>query len=128
MDLPSRSGELYHNDKYVGVGWSGHGSAKNVPDAQTLRGSGPLPRGSYSVGHPFDYRKTHAHPHGTGPYSMRLTPSPKNQMFGRSGFLIHGASTNPKHYGQESDGCIILSLPLRHMIGASSDHVLEVIQ
>jgi hypothetical protein len=89
---------------------------------------GPLPRGSYTIGHPFDYRRTSTSPHGTGPYSMRLTPDAGNHMFGRSGFLIHGPSTNPAHFGQESNGCIILKLPVRHMIGSSSDHVLEVVE
>lgn len=59
---------------------------------------------------------------------MRLTPGSRNPMFGRSGFLIHGASTNPEHFGQESNGCIILSPSLRHKAGASSDHVLKVVQ
>jgi len=123
-----RSGKLYHNEKYVGRGWSGHGTGKDNPLLQSLPGQGPIPRGTYAIGPPFDYRRTHTHPHGTGPYSMRLTPDPHNQMFGRSGFLIHGASENPKHHGQESDGCIVTALWVRHTIGASHDDVLEVMQ
>lgn len=123
-----KSGKLYHDDKYIGRGWSGHGAGKNAPNLQSLPTLGPLPRGRYTIGHPFDYRRTPTSPHGTGPYSMRLTPAAGNRMFGRAGFLIHGASTNPAHYGQESNGCVILLSAFRHMIGASSDHVLEVVE
>jgi hypothetical protein len=59
---------------------------------------------------------------------MRLTPAKGNTMYGRDGFLIHGASTNKKHHGQESDGCVILGLPIRHAIGSSTDHVLTVVE
>ena len=123
-----RSGDLYHNDKYIGKGWSGHGVGKYNPALQSRPDVGPIPRGAYAISAPFNYQKTQAHPHGTGPYSMRLTPDPHNQMFGRAGFLIHGPSTNPQHYGQESNGCVILPLPLRHRVGVSNDHVLEVVQ
>jgi hypothetical protein len=123
-----KSGKLYHDDKYVGRGWAGHGAGKYNPAMQNVQGLGPLPRGNYIVGRPFDYPRTAGNPHGTGPYSMRLTPNPHNRMFGRSGFLIHGASTSSAHYGEESNGCIILAPSLRHKIGASSDHVLKVVE
>lgn len=80
------------------------------------------------MGQPFDYMKTASTPNGTGKYSIRLTPATGNQMFGRSGFLVHGASTNPEHFGQASNGCIIMPLPIRHQIGASNDHRLEVVE
>lgn len=123
-----RTGELDHNGKSLGEGWSGHGAGKYNPDMQNRPDIGPIPRGTYTVEPPFDYRRTPAHPHGTGPYSMRLVPNPHNNMFGRSGFLIHGASTNSKHYGQESDGCVILQRWLRQRIWSSGDHSLEVVR
>lgn len=123
-----KTGELYHNGQRVGHGWAGHGVGKYNPSLQSQQGTGPLPRGTYTIGHLFNYHRTAASPHGTGPASMRLTPDSSNQMFGRSGFLIHGPSTNPSHYGQESNGCIILPLSLRHRIGTSGDHALEVVQ
>lgn len=123
-----QDGDLYHNKTYVGWGWSGHGTGKNKPDWQSRPNIGPIPRGKYGIEPPFDYRRTKSHPHGTGPYSMRLVPDPRNRMFGRSGFLIHGASTNSAHFGQESDGCVILSRSLRSHIWASGDHTLEVLR
>ncbi|WP_435948226.1 hypothetical protein [Dryocola sp. BD586] len=81
---------------------------------------GPLPRGNYTItGNPFTY------PH-TGQYSIRQRPAPGNIMYGRSGFLIHGDSRqNP---GAAANGCIILPLHIRQMIGDSGDRQLEVIR
>ena len=122
-----KTGGLHHDKKLVGIGWSGHGPGKNTPALQNLPKMGPIPRGTYTIGQPFDYHSTKTH-HGTGPYSMRLTPDKGNTMFGRDGFLIHGPSMDPKRYGQESDGCVILTPALRHSIGSSTDHVLEVVE
>jgi len=59
-----------------------------------------------------------------GPYVLPLTPSLNNQMFGRSGFLIHGDSVvNP---GTASEGCIILPRAVRQQIWGAGDHVLQV--
>lgn len=55
---------------------------------------------------------------------MRLTPYIENQMCGRDGFMIHGDSA--AHPREASDGCIILNLPYRKIIDASSDKVLVV--
>lgn len=121
------TGELYRNTQYVGKGYSGKKPWKNLASAQNLRGEGPIPRGMYTIGNPFNY-KSSPHHHGTGPYLMRLIPYAGDQMFGRSGFLIHGDSTNPHEFGNASDGCIILNNPLRHVIGTSHDHILEVVR
>lgn len=119
------TGRLEHDGRLVDTrGYSGHGSWKNVPQAQTRRNEGPIPRGSYTIGLPFNNPTRGGH-HGTGPYSIRLTPSPRNQMFGRSGFLIHGDSVRAP--GTASDGCIILGVHTRHAIVASGDHALEVV-
>lgn len=100
-------------------GYAGKGQWKYRADAQGISGRGPLPRGRYTVGAPF----YHSH---TGAYSLRLQPDAHNQMFGRSGFLIHGP--NAQHPLDSSDGCIVVTRSIRHQIWHSGDHVLEVVQ
>lgn len=102
----------------VGVGWAGQGIYKNKPDAQNVKGLGPLPQGQYTIGAPYD------HPH-LGPFVMGLTPSLQNKMFGRSLFRIHGAAkVNPE---LSSEGCIIMPRPVREIIWNSGDRDLEVV-
>jgi hypothetical protein len=103
----------------VGKGYSGKGSGKDNPSAQASPSFGPIPRGTYRVGSPFQ------HPHA-GAYALRLTPIDGTYTFGRSGFLIHGDSrANP---GDASDGCVVLPLTVRQQIWNSGDHILEVVQ
>lgn len=90
-------------------GWAGNGPGKNNPQDQNLHDIGPLPVGGYWIGGPIN------HPH-LGPLAMRLNPDAANQMYGRDGFYIHGASKDPKLYGQESKGCIILPREIRQKI------------
>jgi len=114
------TGKLEHDGHPAAtLGYAGKGQWKNKPDAQAMAGHGPLPRGRYTITAPFH------HPH-TGAYSMRLVPDSSNTMYGRSGFLIHGP--NPHHPNDSSDGCIVISLSVRHAIWHSHDHVLEVVR
>jgi len=118
------TGRLLHNGHLVDAhGYSGHGVWKNIPGAQNRRNEGPIPQGRYLIGAPFNNPSRSGH-HGTGPYSIRLTPASGNHMFGRSAFLIHGDSISAP--GTASDGCIILGIHTRHTIIASGDHDLEV--
>lgn len=110
---------MEHHGQLTGIGYSGHGIGKNVPAQQVLQGSGPLPRGNYTIGAPFQ------HPHA-GAFTMRLTPAPGTSMYGRNGMLIHGE--NPAHIGQSSDGCIVISHAVRHLIWSSGDHQLQVVE
>ena len=105
----------------IGVGWAGNGPGKNNPDMQDVHDVGPLPRGLYDIGDPEN------NPH-TGPYSLRLTPHPENEMFGRSDFLIHGPALDPSRFGQESKGCAILVRPDRERIVSTGAKTLEVTQ
>lgn len=89
-------------DFVIGNGWAGRGAGKNNHEMQAVRETGPLPCGWYSIGAPEN------HP-TVGPYALRLTPLPETQMFGRDGFLVHGAAKDPQKYGQESKGCPILA-------------------
>lgn len=111
------SGELVNPEgELVGIGYSGSPIARNDVTMEQEHDVGPLPRGVYKISEPVD-TPTH------GPYVMSLTPQEGN-MYGRSGFLIHGDSI--EHPGAASHGCIVLGRPLREMIGRSIDHELEV--
>ena len=92
---------------YRASGYAGRGEGKNNPTAQALVGQGPLPRGVYLVGPPLDHPRL-------GPLAFGLNPIPSNEMFGRSGFLIHGDSR--KNPGQASSGCIVLDRTARSMV------------
>src|ERR1700694_4527629 len=85
-------------------GYAGRDAGKNNPDMQNVKGIGPLPRGLYTAGAPADDAVV-------GKYAMRLTPSPANEMFGRTSFFLHGDSM--EHPGLASHGCIVLPRALR---------------
>lgn len=112
------TGELSHNGAIVGVGYSGHDEYKNCPEAQNIPDLGPIPVGNYTLGPPF------THPH-TGPLTMRLSPEPGNDMYGRAGFLCHGDSLGSP--GSASNGCIVMSRPIRLQMAESDDNDLTVI-
>ena len=112
------TGALLHEGTQVATGYSGNGECKNCCDKQDVQQHGPIPQGHYTIGPSFK------DPH-KGPIVMHLIPDPANQMFGRSGFLIHGdAIADP---GSASEGCIILGPAMRTKIAASPDRTLEVI-
>ncbi len=109
--LTKDSGEL------IGIGYSGHGEGKNNPSMEQIHNVGPLPKGKYMVGEPY------TNPH-SGPFTMNLTPDPSNEMYGRSGFMLHGDSIpNP---GTASTGCIIMNRAVRESVHAGSDKVINV--
>ena len=111
------TGQLSQNGADVAIGYSGAGNGKNNPAMQDVQKIGPIPRGTYTIGEPHD-TPTH------GPYVLRLTPDPENEMHGRSGFLIHGDSK--EHPGQASEGCIIMPRNIREQVWDSGDTALEV--
>ncbi len=114
----SRTGEFKHDNLSLGFGYAGNGAGKNNPDMERVKGHGPLPRGLYKIGAPYD----DAH---LGPVVFHLDPEPGTEMFGRSLMRIHGDSA--AHPGDASDGCIILGLKLRRLVMASSDRQLTVL-
>jgi hypothetical protein len=106
----------------LGTGYAGHGAGVNNPALQSVRNTGPLPQGIYTI-HPPVNTTTH------GPYVMWLTPDPLNKMFGRSGFGIHADEiANPgKHLA--STGCIVMSNTARIAIWTAAQldgHQLRV--
>ena len=103
---------------FVAFGYSGADAGKNNPAMQSVRELGPIPHGIYAIGAPFDSLEH-------GPFALRLAPDAANEMFGRSGFLMHGDSH--EHPGCASRGCVILPLEARRAVAASADRELHVI-
>lgn len=103
---------------FIAFGYSGADAGKNNPTMQSVRDLGPIPQGIYAIGAPFDSIDH-------GPFAMRLAPDAANEMFGRSGFLMHGDSR--EHPGCASRGCIILSRDARKTVAASGDRELHVL-
>jgi hypothetical protein len=97
--------------------YSGRPGFWNDSTNECVKGKGPLPRGTYTIGRAFSHYKTKV-------YTMRLIPFIENQMCGRDGFMIHGNST--AHPRDASDGCIILNISGRKEIADSSDRILVV--
>jgi hypothetical protein len=113
------TGRLYKDDGgLVGVGYSGAGNNKNNANAQSVHNEGPIPEGTYNIGSPVN-TVTH------GPYVLPLTPDPKNMMWGRFGFLMHGDSVVAP--GTASEGCVIMSRDVREAVWGSNDHTLQVV-
>ena len=105
---------------YSGGGPTGISIYRNNPEWQFVPNWGSLPQGQYTIS------PEHTVPH-LGPCVMALTPSPDNEMFGRSGFFIHG--DNPEENFTASDGCIVCNAALRQQIAdlvASGESQLTV--
>jgi len=106
---------------FMAAGYSGKGGCINQPDCQSVVGIGPIPQGRYRIG----AARTH---HRLGPVCLPLTPDAGNDMFGRSGFYIHG--DNRRGDRSASSGCIILGRVVRDLIaraaGTREGAVLEV--
>lgn len=113
------SGAIVRPDGSVlAIGYSGRvPDGKNRPDTQHIRNVGPIPRGWYTIEAPrtSTFKK----------YYMPLAPRGDNEMFGRSGFQIHGDNAS----GDASTGCIIISpKSFREEIWNSGDHLLRVVE
>lgn len=111
------TGELFRpNGSLCGVGYSGHKDGKNNPILQNVRNTGPLPCGFYQFGHAMDHPLL-------GPVAIPLTPDPRNEMYGRSHFYLHG--DNAEH--SASLGCIVQGRPAREEVVKSLNGRLKVI-
>ena len=115
------TGRLYQNSTYISVGYSGFGIGRNNPQEQATPNVGPIPCGQYTIAPPVDLHVPGPH----GPFVLPLLPNPANEMFGRSGFLIHGDAIH--HPGDASHGCIILRRATRDYLWASGDRALLVV-
>jgi len=102
------------------TGYAGHGAGVNNPSLQQEPNVGPLPQGRYTMSQFVAKAKK------TGLGTIRLKPDPANQMFGRSGFRIHG--DNAELDRSASSGCIIIGrAPDRQAIWNDPDHDVEVV-
>lgn len=110
MTYSQSSGRFVLDEEEVGDGYSGNGAGMNNPDAQNIKGHGPLPRGQYTV------LQASTHPK-LGPLAMELLPYSTNQMFLRGDFFIHGDNAELNHTA--SDGCIILPRVVREQVAAA---------
>ena len=104
---------------YIGDAYSGNGADLDNPEATADKGHGPIPVGLYSIGEPFDEVP------GLGPFVMRLTPMPGNEMFDRGSFCCHG--DNAKHDYTGSDGCIVAPPLERQEVWKEPDHLINVV-
>lgn len=92
----------------------------NNPKLSWKKDVGPLPEGLYTIeGPPYDDSEH-------GKYILRLNPYDSNEMFGRSGFLIHGKPLPPKNILAGSKGCMCADHDIRIKIYQSGDIVLQV--
>jgi hypothetical protein len=114
-----RSGKTFRDTELIATGWAGQREGINNPDLQNVSNIGPLPRGFYDIG------PAYTHPQ-LGPLVMNLAPDPSNEMFGRSAFRIHGASS--EHPEVSSKGCIVLPRYARQHIIITGDRRLQVIE
>lgn len=115
------TGQMFHFGNEVAVGYSGNTTGLNNPAAQDEHMVGPAPVGFYTIGKPEIHPKL-------GPLAMPLEPHSSNEMFGRSGFFVHGDNAAMNHTA--SDGCLIFNHAVRVFISglvANGDDGLNII-
>lgn len=104
MVYEQSTGKLISNDgRLLANCYSGFKDGVNNPELQNKVNLGPIPQGNYTMGKPEHDGPGETSPNG--PYTIRLTQDPTNEMFGRDGFLMHGDSI--KTPGSASHGCIV---------------------
>jgi len=112
-----KTGILYRPDgSRCSQCYSGRGDGMNNPAMQNVKNEGPIPCGLYTFGEVNDEK---------GPLTIRLVPHEYNQMFGRSGFLMHGDNHLTNHTA--SEGCIIADNATRALVAAAKGQTLRVI-
>lgn len=114
-----KTGELLQNGKRVAGGYSGFDNGKNNPSMQAVADVGPIPQGDWTIVGPPVNTTTH------GPFVLRLEPATGTNLFGRSGFLMHGDSIEAP--GAASHGCIIMPRTVREQVWQSGDTSLQVV-
>jgi hypothetical protein len=105
----------------MATGYSGRGDGLNRPQFQVTPDVGPIPRGIWEIGEPFDDPE-----HGA--YCLPLTPQEGTELFGRSGFLCHGDEILNAGKHLASLGCIIMPRFAREQMWTNGDHLLEVVE
>jgi hypothetical protein len=116
------TGTLCRNGAIVSRGYSGNGRGKNNPLLQGVRGIGPIPKGEWRIGKP--YNSTNVGPYALPLFAVDGNTDDIHGPTGRSAFRIHGDSIRSP--GTASKGCIILPRKVRELIYNSGDHILTV--
>lgn len=117
LTYKQKTGELFDADnKLIGKGYAGAGVGKNNPNMEDVKNVGPLPKGIYHIGEPYDSLHT-------GQFTLSLIPDPSNKMYGRSDFKIHGDNG----LGTASEGCICIDRISRIRANGELDKTLKVI-
>ena len=101
--------------------YSGHFYGVNYPKFQDLHDIGPIPEGYYNIGDAIQFHEK------LGVYVIPLNPYGSNRMFGREGFYIHGDEIKNPGKFNGSDGCIVMPLFCRKIVGNHTDKVLVVV-
>ena len=117
-----RTGSLLHDGHLIGSGYAGRYTGRNNPDMQSVKMTGPLPCGWYTIQHARESARL-------GPVTLDLEPDPENEMFGRDKFRMHGERVQPPP-GLASDGCIIQSRVVREHVDSlaqAGDNRLQVV-
>lgn len=112
------TGRMLRNGDLIAIGYAGYGKGKNNPAFESVRDIGPIPKGNYTIGAPYNSART-------GGFTLTLTPYLYNEMFSRADFRIHGDSMRVP--GIASHGCIVLPLAVRKTIWLSKDRELTVV-
>ena len=117
------TGKLYDPDgTYIGTGYSGGDCGRNPesvnnPDMQGTHGC-TIPQGNYARGQVIE--GSHL-----GAFAIQLIPNPYNQMYGRSGFFMHG--DNSEGNQSASEGCLIFPRSIRQEFHDSEESQLNVV-
>jgi uncharacterized protein RhaS with RHS repeats len=100
VESPPDAGTETAPEYYNETGYSGTGSGRNNPDAQNQTNVGPIPRGPWQTGAPYNSPNT-------GRNTIPLTPLPGNECGPPrdcSSFRAHGNNAQ----NDASQGCIVL--------------------
>jgi hypothetical protein len=102
----------------ISIGYSGYGDGKNNPAMEDVKSVGPIPKGAWVIGDPYDSKKI-------GPFALPLRPH-CHGAHGRTYFRVHGDSaSNP---GGASKGCILFPRSIRENIFNSQNCLLNVVE
>jgi hypothetical protein len=127
LSFSQSTGIVSLNGKQIARGFAGNDSRPGVnpdhvhgycnPDMQARHNIGPLPQGLYHI-----ERWEDQHP-GLGPI-VAILAQVSGESYGRSGFRIHGASSNDPL--NSSEGCIVLPRDARLALRASGETQIQV--
>lgn len=102
----------------IETGYAGKGEGKNSTAHEQIRNVGPLPRGLWQMGGAYTDKKR-------GVDVIPLFADKHTELYGRSGFLVHGDKAGAP--GTASEGCIILGAKTRRRLALSPDRWLVVV-